>query len=61
MTLSALLILQIRADARAFLWHCGEYDFDCASKPLLDYARRCRIDHAVACSIINSAFARYSE
>lgn len=61
MILSVLLILQVRADARAYLWHCGEYDFDSASKPLLDYARRCHIDNAVACSIINSAFAEYSE
>jgi hypothetical protein len=61
MALSALFVLGARADARGYLWHCGEYNFDQAVEPLLDYAEACGIEPPIACHIINSAFAEYSE
>jgi hypothetical protein len=55
--LSPLLVLRERAEARAYLWQCCEYEsFQAAVGPLITYAMRHKIKDDVAGAIIGAAF-----
>lgn len=65
MTISPILILQARAEARAILYREHELEFDEATAPLRDYALATglvdQIGAAGVVAIINTAFGSSTE
>jgi hypothetical protein len=54
-----LAVLDLRAWARAYLWHVGEYDIHEAVDPLQEAAERDGLDTDVAQAIMADAFAPF--
>ena len=52
-------VLELRAWARAFLWHAGEYELAAAIDPLVEFAAGTGLDVDRAQQILANAFAPY--
>lgn len=56
---AVLAVLKLRAWARAYLWHVGEYDLHEAVDPLQEAAERNGVDPDTAQQVLATAFAPF--
>ena len=54
--LSSIKVLQARAEARAYLYFCGQFDFETAVEPLYVYAIENGLNISLAREIIAGVF-----